>query len=194
MKNASGHWTPTDVAVADSQIFVTDELGVAVFSADGSLTGRIDKAGDTAFSYPNGVAVRPNGALVVSDTNHGRVVSVEQSGTLLWAVGPDEAGRRVVGLPRGLSVAQNGSILVADAFLFGIQHLSEQGRSHRGLRRSGASDWASFEFPNDVDVRGRSCRRRRQGEQPRAGHPVARPRRARPAVVTSQEMGRVHGS
>lgn len=152
-KKPKRHWTPTDVAVAGGKVFVTDSSGVAILSADGSLEGRIDKAGATAFAYPNGVAVRPNGELVVSDTNNSRVVSVEESGTLLWVATSPNAGRRVVGLPRGLSVAQDGSILVADAFLFGLKRFTEKGILVQGYGARGSAP-GQFEFPNDADVRG----------------------------------------
>jgi sugar lactone lactonase YvrE len=146
-------WAPTDVAISGDRIFVTDAAGVAVFSADGTLLSRIEQAGGKAFAYPNGVAVQRNGTLVVSDTNNGRVVAVEESGTAVWVAGPSDAQRRIVGLPRGLCVAQNGSILVADAFLFGITTLSDTGvyLERYGGRGTGPG---SFEFPNDVDVRG----------------------------------------
>jgi DNA-binding beta-propeller fold protein YncE len=146
-------WAPTDVALSDDRIYVTDATGVSVFSADGTLLSRIDEAGGKALSYPNGVAVQQGATIVVSDTNNGRIVSMEESGTVLWITGPSDAQRRLVGLPRGIAVARSGSILVADAFLFGITALSEKGvyGERYGGRGNGPG---SFEFPNDVDVRG----------------------------------------
>jgi len=147
------HWAPTDVAVSGDRIYVTDATGVAVFSADGSLLSRIDQAAGKAFAYPNGVAVQQDGTLVVSDTNNGRIVAVEESGTAVWVTGPSDATHRIVGLPRGLSVAQNGSVLVADAFLFGVTTLSDTG-AYVGLYGERGTAPGAFEFPNDVDISG----------------------------------------
>lgn len=155
--NVSGgtqqRWTPTDVTVSRDRVYVTDGAGVAIFSADGSLLGRVDAAGGTAFSHPNGVALRPGGSLVISDTNNRRVVSVDGTGSLVWAAGPVDAVSRIIGLPRGLSVSRNGSVLIADAFLFGVTRLSEQGTFIERYGERG-SELGRFEFPNDVDVRG----------------------------------------
>lgn len=147
------HWAPTDVAVSSDRIYVTDAAGVAIFSADGSPGGRIDKAGGAAFAYPNGVALRSDGTLVISDTNNGRVVSVEATGPLVWVSGPSDASQRIIGLPRGLAVAHDGSILVADAFLFGITRVSDRGVFIERYGNRGP-DLGFFEFPNDVAVRG----------------------------------------
>ncbi len=127
--------------------------GVAVFSADGTLLSRIDQAGGKALSYPNGVAVQRNGTLVVSDTNNGRIVAVEESGTTVWISGPLRCPAKDRRPSTRVSVAQDGSILVADAFLFGITTLSGTGEyvNRYGQRGTGPG---SFEFPNDVDVRG----------------------------------------
>ena len=139
--------------MAGNRIYVTDAKGVAIFSADGSLKGRIDKAAGVAFAYPNGVAVGPSGTLVISDTNNGRVVSLDYHGTLVWTAGPSDSSRRTVGLPRGLSVSENGSTLIADAFLFRVQRISDQGVVMEGYGERGPR-LGGFEFPNDADVRG----------------------------------------
>ena len=146
-------WTPTDVAVSGGRVYVTDSDGVSIFSVDGTAEGRIEKANGKRFARPNGVAVRPNGNLVISDTNNGRIVALEGTGTLEWTVGPTLDDRRIFGLPRGLAIAQDGSALIADAFLFGIVRLTEQGERLNGFGGRGAQ-LGLFEFPNDVDVRG----------------------------------------
>ena len=147
-------WAPTAVSVSRNLIYATDAAGVAVFSAGGSLKYRFDSTRKGApFAYPNGIVVRSDGTLVVSDTNNGRVVALEATGSPLWVVGPSEASRRIIGLPRGLAVANDGSVLVADAFLFGIVRISGQGVYMEQYGGRGSS-LGQFEFPNDVDVRG----------------------------------------
>ena len=147
-------WAPTDVAVSGSRVYVTDASGVAVFSTTGLLRRRYDSTGKGApFAYPNGIVVRPDGTFVVSDTNNGRVVAEEATGSPLWVVGPSDPTRRIIGLPRGLAVAQAGSILVADAFLFGIVRVSGKG-AYMGRYGVRGSALGAFEFPNDADVRG----------------------------------------
>ena len=147
-------WAPTDVAVSGGRVYVTDAAGVDVFSVGGFFRGRIDSVGRGArLAYPNGVAVRPDGTLVVSDTNNGRVIAMDETGSPLWVVGPTDATRRLIGLPRGLAVAKDGSILVADAFLFGIVRISGAGVYMDRYGDRGSS-LGNFQFPNDVDVRG----------------------------------------
>jgi tripartite motif-containing protein 71 len=154
MASTQGAWAPTDVALANNRLYVTDGADVTVFSLEGSATRRFDGAGPgSPFAHPNGVAVRSDGTVFVSDTNNTRVVALEASGSPRWTIGPDAGGRRVVGLPRGIAVAENGTVLVADAFLFGVTTLTPDGAflSTWGARGSGAGEFA---YPNDVDVRG----------------------------------------
>lgn len=152
-KLPSVKWTPTDVTFARDQLFVTDAKGVAVFSVDGRLKRRIDDAGGSTFSYPNGVGVASNGSVVISDTNNGRVVAIAGTDTVVWQVGPDGQTGRIIGLPRGLGVSDNGTVLVADAFLFGVDRIAADGiyMDRYGERGNALGQ---FQFPNDVDISG----------------------------------------
>ncbi len=150
----SAPWTPTDVALYGGKLYVSDGKGVAVFSATGKVVRRFDSAYQgSPFAYPNGVAVRADGSVLISDTNNARVVALTSSGSLLWVLQPSQGTVRAVGLPRGLSVAPNGSILFADAFLFGVGTISPQG-GYVGHYGSKGAELGDFQFPNDVAVRG----------------------------------------
>lgn len=149
-----GVWAPTDVALSGDRLYVTDAAGVGVFSAAGQYIRRMDKSlPGTAFSHPNGIAVRPDGTLVVSDTNNGRVIAMKPDGSHIWTAGPDAGKQRIIGLPRGLAVATKGDVLVADAFLFSVVRISSAGtyKDSYGARGTGTGE---LSFPNDVDVHG----------------------------------------
>ncbi len=146
-------WVPTDVAVAEGALYVTDTRGLSVFDEDERLSSKLASAAGAPLAYPNGVAVAPRGGLALSDTNSGRVLSLDPSSTVTWVVGPESGGQRVIGLPRGLDVSENGTTLVADAFLFGVARINPDGVYMDRYGQRG-SLLGQFEFPNDVDIRG----------------------------------------
>ncbi len=151
-KGSSG-WAPTDVALSEGVIAVTDAEGVVLFSEEGELRGRLNEVSPgSPFVRPNGIAFADDGALVISDTNQQRVVSMSTSGELFWVLGGNSDEPQAIGLPRGLSVADDGSIMVTDAFRFSIARISGDGEflDHYGQR---GDQPGSFEYPNDVDLR-----------------------------------------
>lgn len=126
---------PIGVAVgADGTIFVADtyndriraidKQGTTRTIAGGSEPGFAD-ASDGAqarFHTPCGIAVAPDGSLVVADTGNHRLRRVELSGAVTTISGTDEAGS-LDGLlttalfdePVGVAVDADGTIYVADA-------------------------------------------------------------------------------
>ncbi len=147
-------WRPTDVAVGERDVYVTDETGVEVFTLNGGSRGRLEIEGDTsALARPNGVAVGLDGTIYVSDTNRFRVLALDASGTVLWKTAGGDAGARLFGLPRGIVALEDGGVLVADAFAFSLRELDANGSFVREWGAQGAQP-GRFQYPNDVDAAG----------------------------------------
>jgi sugar lactone lactonase YvrE len=148
-----GGWQPTDVAVSRTAVVVSDATGVERFRPDGRWLGRIETTVPAGLDHPNGIAIARDGTLLVSDTNHGRIVSLTPTGGVVWVTeSPTAVGSRL-GLPRGIAAATDGGAWVADAFGFDIARISAQGAVAALYGQRGTSP-GTFQFPNDVDVRG----------------------------------------
>jgi DNA-binding beta-propeller fold protein YncE len=146
-------WQPTDVAVSALGVLVSDATGVERFRADGRRLGRLGTTVPAGLDHPNGVAVASDGTVLVSDTNHGRVVAFTPAGGVRWVSEGAKLGGSRLGLPRGLAAAPDGGAWVADAFGFDVARISEEGTLTARYGQRGSSP-GMFEFPNDVDVRG----------------------------------------
>ncbi|MDZ4168649.1 MAG: hypothetical protein U1E26_03195 [Coriobacteriia bacterium] len=150
----SADWRPTDVAVGQTRVYVTDQTGVEVFDRMGVWLERLPIDGQTdGLSRPNGIAVGKDGTIYVSDTNRFRILAVDASGTVVYTTAQGDSSDRAFGLPRGLGVFDDGTALVADAFSFAITEVDPSGK--RGRRWGVQGDRPGrFNYPNDVDVSG----------------------------------------
>lgn len=147
-------WRPTDVAVGERDVYVTDGTGVEVFTLNGGSRGRLRIAGNAdALARPNGVAVGRDGTVYLSDTNRFRALAVDASGTVLWQTAGGDSDARLFGLPRGISTMDDGGVLVADAFSFSLRELDAKGAFVRQWGTQGTRP-GRFQYPNDVDVAG----------------------------------------
>ena len=150
----------TSIAVDDGRVYATDRYQVVVFSTDGVLLGQFGKpgSGPADLDHPNGIAVGPNSLLVVSDSNHNRVLGMTLSGELLWSVGQpsgdviaEKGGEFEV--PRGLTAAAGGSVIVADAMASRLVRVTSEGTVDRNFGQRGDAP-GELNFPTDVDSLG----------------------------------------
>jgi DNA-binding beta-propeller fold protein YncE len=109
-------WTPLGIAFGPTgELYVSDltepHQKVWELKTDGTVVRTIGE--QDALSYPNGLAVLPNGALAVADSNNGRVVTFGQGMKAAGAIGRGDA-ETALGLPRGLAVDDIGRLYVVD--------------------------------------------------------------------------------
>jgi sugar lactone lactonase YvrE len=154
-------WQPLGLSFDDAgNLLVTDVANGMVdeFGPDGSLLRSIGAANQ--FNFPNDALSDTDGRLYVSDSNNGRLVVLDQSGSQVATVrrGPAEGD---LGLPRGLALDEQSRLYVVDVTEQAVkvyragtadgqpQFLGDFGTQGRG---DGA-----FSFPNAVatDTRGR---------------------------------------
>ena len=125
---------PMAIASDGNRLFVANSLAAEVLVLD--LSGRVEKvlplqpatAGGSV-PRPIGVAVTPDGGLVVSDANNNRVVRLDSEGRIVWTAG---SGRRAGGpdgfnVPAGMAVDGAGNVYVVDTLNGRVVKLSTEG-------------------------------------------------------------------
>lgn len=115
------------VYVADTyndRIRAIDNQGTVRTLAGGGEPGHLDAAdgAQARFHTPCGIAVAPDGSLVVADTGNHRLRRVELNGTVTTITGTSEPGKldgvlstALFDRPTGLAIDSDGTIYVADA-------------------------------------------------------------------------------
>ncbi len=159
--DALSGWQPLALAFdADGNLYVSDAGGsiqrVHEFAPDGTL---VRDFGTTAgLDFPNGVAVDEAGNVYVSDTNAGRLLVFDATGTQVGVVGRGPAAGEL-GLPVGIAIDGSDRVFVVDSVAHGVQIYDVLGageRSPQYLTSFGSEGTADggFEYPNGVSVDG----------------------------------------
>lgn len=150
----------TSVCVRDGRVYVTDKYQVLVFTTGGKLLNQFGKPGMGAadLNHPNGIAVMPSSAMVVSDSNNNRVVGLSPFGKPLWTLGQPSAFDLtevvdVFQLPRGITLASNGNLVFADSLGCQLIEISPNGALLNALGQRGDAP-GEFNFPTDVAAAG----------------------------------------
>jgi len=160
-KGASGQ-DGTGIAVTSlcahgGRIYATDSYQVLVFTLGGKLLKQFGRpgSGPGEFDHPNGIAVTPDLATVVSDSGNARVVCASAAGKQLWSVGRARslaatAAAGAFDIPRGLTfVESDKSVIVADALSSKLTQLSLGGDVLDTFGQRGSAP-GEFNFPTDV--------------------------------------------
>jgi hypothetical protein len=113
---------PMNLAIANGKLYVPDYFKDAVFVF--SLAGDYEQTikAEDGFDSPGGVAVRPDGSLLVADTYAQRIVHLGPSGEVLqsWA--------GAFSYPTDVAPAADGGFYVADGYNDRIQQFGPSGK------------------------------------------------------------------
>jgi len=138
---------PTGVAEHDGVLYVADPGGPALWILD-SARGRISKVtevGGEPLRSPVGVAVRPDGAVFVADSELKRVFLLDRAGKLLWATAAQDLQR-----PAGLAFdAASGELYVADSAANRIRVFDAAGAGIRAWGLGGVGE-GEFNHPTHL--------------------------------------------
>jgi sugar lactone lactonase YvrE len=143
-----GH--PAGVAVADDNtVFVSDLGSHSVWRVDtsGTMTtvagtGREGFGGDggpateATLGHPSGVAIGPDGAVYIADTDNNRIRRVDPDGTITTVAGTGDerftsdevpARQSALALPQGVAVDTDGALYIADTNNHRIRKIDREG-------------------------------------------------------------------
>jgi DNA-binding beta-propeller fold protein YncE len=156
----------TSLAVRDGQVYATDKYQVMVFDTNGGLVEQFGKPGrgPSDLDHPNGVAVAPDSTMVVSDSDHNRIIGFGPAGAALWTLGkPSGSALATAGsdsapgrttlpfdVPRGLTRTDDGTAIVADALACQLVRVSASGGLLKKYGQRGVAP-GELNFPTDVD-------------------------------------------
>jgi DNA-binding beta-propeller fold protein YncE len=113
-------WTPTDVAIAEKRLYVSDLMNeqiVVLEKATGQEIARIDgTGGDSREQFlPTNIDLDDDRNLYVSDTGNARVLEFDRRGRLLKQFGSLGLQRGKFVRPKGVAVDREGRLYVVDA-------------------------------------------------------------------------------
>jgi DNA-binding beta-propeller fold protein YncE len=83
--------------------------------------------GKNKFDSPTGMAVDPDGNVLVADTNNGRLQKLSSTGAFLGTLGSKGTGHGQLAAPNGIAVDRTGNIYVADAANHRVEKLASDG-------------------------------------------------------------------
>ncbi|PLX84877.1 MAG: hypothetical protein C0618_11060 [Desulfuromonas sp.] len=125
---------PTDVAVYEDKVYVTDAKDHHVKIYDRLTYKLIDQIGRGSDMSPERLyiplhmAMDDKGELYVTNTGTGRIIKMDRDGHLLMAFGGMGNVVSLFGRPRGIHVDDQGLIYVVDASHQNIQIFNQEGR------------------------------------------------------------------
>ena len=119
---------PMNLAIVDGKLYVPDyfEDVIYVFTLGGELLRAIEA--DDGLNSPGGVAVRPDGSLLVADTYAQRIVHLTPDGKVLASWGGTGIDAGDFNYPTDVAIAPDGGFYVADGYNDRIQQFGSDGQ------------------------------------------------------------------
>jgi DNA-binding beta-propeller fold protein YncE len=157
-------WQPLALTFdASGNLYVTDLSGpvqrVLVIDRQANVVRTMGE--NESLNFPNGVAVDSEGRVHVADSNNGRLLVFDPSGTIVARVGRGSSEGNL-GLPRGVAIDGSGRAFVVDTMshsVFVYRGSAEDGASldYLGFFGSQGVEDGLFRYPGSVavDARGR---------------------------------------
>jgi len=128
-------YMPHEIAVLpDGNVALADRQNhrISVFTPDGRLVRRFGDYGEGAqapggrFSEPHGMAVAPDGALLVCDRYNFRIQVLTPSGGFEWLWRTAGTGGDSERYPLGIATGKNGDVYVTDHYHHSVQQYRSQ--------------------------------------------------------------------
>lgn len=121
---------PMNLEIARNRLYVPDYFQdvIHVFTLEGEYVQAI--VAQDGLNSPGGVAVKPDGTLLVADTYGHRVVHLKLDGEVLRVWGSSGEPGRAAGTfryPTDVALARDGSFYVADGYNHRVQQFSAEG-------------------------------------------------------------------
>ena len=144
-----------------------DPNGTVFTIAGTGKVGDKDGPGNEAnFDYPQGIAVRNDGTIIVSDMYNNKIRGIDLDGNVYTISGTGESGDKdgpgneaIFNSPQGIAVRNDGTIIVADTGNCKIRGIDLDGNvftivgtGEKG-DKDGPGNEASFKFPQGVAIR-----------------------------------------
>jgi sugar lactone lactonase YvrE len=127
---------PSDIEVgADGGVWALDALAgdVMRLDQDGAVERMLD-TGTLGLYRPRGLAIAPDGTVLIADTGRNRIVRLRSDGSLIDTIGPEVGGPARIRQPTDVAVGPDGQIFVVNGEDGEVLRLSPSGRYER--------DWA----------------------------------------------------
>jgi len=126
-------YRPVAVATGDHTLYVADiaEHKIDMFStADGKHLGAFGEVGSKPgqLYYPMGIAIKPNGEVLVSDMMNARVEVFDPAHKMVLTFGQPGDRYGDMGKPKHLAVGPDGVMFIADAEFGTVQLFNAQGQ------------------------------------------------------------------
>ena len=151
-----GQFRPSDVAVADERIFVTDLNSHTIKVLDKythKLINQFGKVGskEGEFYFPTNLALGPDKLLYVTDTGNFRVQKFTQNGEYIRRYGSIGSGLGKFARPKGLTLDRDGRLYVVDAAFENIQLMDNKGKLLLYFGQAGDKP-ADINLPADISI------------------------------------------
>ena len=152
----SGEYKPSDVAVYEDRIFVTDLKHQQVHVLDkksGKIRFSIGKAGsnNAEFVFPTNLTISKDHYLYVTDTGNFRIQKFTLEGELVRSYGAIGTSFGQFARPKGIAIDNDGRLYVVDAAFQNVQVLSSEGQLLMYFGSAG-DDPESMNLPTQVVI------------------------------------------
>ncbi len=126
-------WAPTDVEIADDELYVADRESGQVLVLDkssGEVLRRLgsEGVGVAQFMFPTNLAIDGDGNVYVSDTLNYRIQKIDPMGNALQQFGEAGDGLGQFARPKGIAVDRENRLYAVDAAFMNVQVFDAEGR------------------------------------------------------------------
>ena len=151
-----GQFKPSDVAVTEERIFITDLNSHTIHVLDKFSDKLINQFGQVGskegeFYYPTNLSLGPDKLLYITDTGNFRVQKFTQNGEFIRRYGSIGSGLGKFARPKGLTLDKEGRLYVVDAAFENVQVIDNKGKLLLYFGQAGDKP-ADINLPADISI------------------------------------------